>query len=107
MSTPPPACMNIVAPVISKACDFLESRERLQGVAFVGNLTTRHVMPIALHPGSEEGKEPSSLTIQSAATMLEAGFIFVIKGSGSLRPDRMPQMDAILDKYGAIHSSRS
>ena len=99
--------MNIVAPVISKARNFLEFAEHLQGMALVGTLTTRHVRPIVLHPGSEEGKEPFALTIQSGATMLEAGFIFVIMGSGSLRPDRMPQMDAILDKYGAIHSSRS
>ncbi len=99
--------MNIVAPLISKARNFLESGEHLQGVAFVGNLTTRHVIPVALHPGSEEGKEPFALTVQSAATMLEAAFIFVIMENWSLRPDKMPQMDAILDKYGAIQSSRS
>lgn len=99
--------MSIIAPLISKACGFIESGAHLQGMALVGNLTTRHVMPIVLHPGSEEGKEKSALTIQSGATMLEAGFIFVIMGSGSLRPDKMPQMDAILDKYGAIQSSRS
>lgn len=99
--------MSIIAPLISKACGFIESGAHLQGMAFVGNLTTRHVIPVALHPGSEEGKEPSALTIQSAATMLEAAFIFVIMANWSLRPDKMPQMDAILDKYGAIQSSRS
>ena len=70
--------MNIVASLISKARDLLESGKHRQGVAVVGNLTTRHVIPVALHPGSEEGKEPFALTVQSAATMLEAGFIFVI-----------------------------
>lgn len=105
ISTPPKAYMDIILPLMAKAREFLESGESLQAMAFVGNLTTQHVMPIAIQPGSEEGKDKSALTIQSAAAMLEADFIFVIMESWSLRPDKMPQMDAIMEKYGSIGAS--
>lgn len=105
ISTPPPAYMDIIAPLISKAREFLEGGEQLQGMAFVGNLATQNVMPVPIDPGSEETKNESALTIESAAALLEADFVFVIMESWSLRPDKVAQMDAIMDKYGSIGES--
>ncbi len=105
LNTPPPAYMEIIAPLISKAREFLEAGESLQAMAFVGNLISHNIMPVPIEHGSEEVKNNSALTIESAARLLEADFIFVIMESWSLRPDKMPQMDAILDKYGSIGES--
>lgn len=97
--------MNIIEPLISRAREFLESGESLEAFAFIGNLVTGNVMPVPIDPGSEENKDKSALTIESAAALLEADFIFVIMESWSLRPGKMPQMDANLDKYGSIGAS--
>jgi hypothetical protein len=37
--------------------------------------------------------------------MLDADFVFAIMEAWTLRPDKMRQMDAILDKYGSIGAS--
>jgi hypothetical protein len=105
VSAPPPAYMEIIAPLIAKARDFLESGQQLEAFAFVGNLTTKNVMPVPIDPGSETSKDTSALTIESAAELLEADFVFTVMEAWSLRPDKMPQMDAILDKYGSVGAS--
>ena len=105
VSTPPPTYMEIIAPLIAKARDFLESGQQLEAFAFVGNLTTKNVMPVPIDPGSETSKDTSALTIESAAELLEADFVFTVMEAWSLRPDKMPQMDAILDKYGSVGAS--
>ena len=43
--------------------------------------------------------------IDKARGFLEADFVFTIMEAWSLRPDKVPQMDAILDKYGSIGAS--
>ena len=45
------------------------------------------------------------MAIQSAAFDLDADFVFTIMEAWSLRPSKVSQMDAILDKYGSIGSS--
>lgn len=105
ISTPPQAYMDIIGPMIDKARRVLEAGEKLQPMAFVGNLTTKQVVPVTVQTGSEEGKDQSARMIQSAALALEADFVFAIMEAWTLRPDKMRQMNAILDKYGSIGAS--
>ena len=105
ISIPPPAYMEIISPLIDKARGLLEAGEKLQPIAFVGNLTTKEVIPVMIKTSSEEGKDQSARTIQSAALALEADFVFSIMEVWSLRTDKMQQMEAILDKYGSISAS--
>ena len=69
-----------------------EVGERLQAMAFVGNLTTKSVIPVMIQPGSVEDKDQSARTIQSAALALEADFVcqtacktFQIRGGNSVQ----------------------
>lgn len=105
ISTPPQAYMNIISSLIDKARGFLEAGEQLQAIAFVGNLTSKDVIPVMIQTGSGEDKDQSARAIQSAAQALEADFVFTIMEAWSLRPDKVRQIDAILDKYGSIGAS--
>ena len=105
ISTPPQAYMDIIGPLIDKTRGFLEAGEKLQAMAFVGNLTTKEVITVMIQPGSGEDKDQSARTIQSAALALDADFVFAITEAWSLRPDKISKMDAILDKYGSIGAS--
>ncbi len=105
ISMPPQAYMDTIGPLIDNARGFLEAGQQLQAFAFVGNLTANQVIPVTIQPGSDENKDRSAREIQSAALVLEADFVFTIMEAWSLRPDKMPQMDAILDKYGSIGAS--
>ncbi len=105
ISNPPNAYLEIIGPLIDKARDFMEAGQKLQAFAFIGNLTTQHVVPVMIQPGSAEDKDQSARLIQSAALALDADFVFTIMEAWSLRPDKMPQMDAILEKYGSVGAS--
>lgn len=105
VSTPPPAYMNIIGPLINKAREFLEAGEKLQAIAFVGNLETHQTIPVLIQQESGEDKENSARTIQKMATISDADFVFTIMEAWSLRADKVPQMDAILEKYGSIGTS--
>ena len=105
ISTPPQAYMDIISSQIDKARSLLEAGEKLQPFAFVGNLTTKEIIPVMIQPGSGEDKDQSARLIQSAALVLDADFVFVIMEAWALRPDKIRQMDAILDKFGSIGSS--
>lgn len=105
ISTPPQAYMDIISSLIVHARELLEAGEKLQALAFVGNLTTKEVMPVMIQPGSNEDKDQSARNIQSAAQHLDADFVFTIMEAWSLRSDKMSKMDAILDKYGSIGAS--
>lgn len=105
ISTPPQAYMDIISPMIDKARGLLEAGERLQAMAFIGNMTTKEVITVRIQPSSGEDKDQSARTIQSAALALKADFVFAIMEAWTLRPDKMRQMNAILDKYGSISAS--
>jgi hypothetical protein len=105
ISMPPQAYMDIIGPLIDKAREFLETGQQLQAFAFVGNLTTNQIIPVTIQPGSGEDKDRSAREIHSAALVLEADFVFAIMEAWSLRPDKLLQMDAILDRYGSIGAS--
>ena len=89
ISTPPQAYMDIISSLIDKARGFLEAGEKLQAFAFVGNLTTKEIIPVMIHPES----------------VVDADFVFAIMEAWALRPNKIPQMNAILDKYGSIGAS--
>jgi hypothetical protein len=105
LSTPPKAYMDIISPLIDKARELLEAGERLQAFAFVGNLTTKQITQVMIHPGSVENKDQSAREIRSAALALDADFVLAIMEAWTLRPNKIPQMNAILDKYGSIGAS--
>lgn len=105
ISMPPQAYMEIIGPLIEKARDFLETGQQLQAFAFVCNLTTHQIIPVTIQPSSDENKDRSAREIHSAALVLEADFVFAIMEAWSLRPDKLTQADAILDKYGSIGAS--
>ncbi|CAH1387984.1 hypothetical protein [Candidatus Nitrotoga sp. M5] len=52
ISNPPQAYMDIISQLIDKARGFLEAGEKLQPMAFVGNLTTKEVIPVMIQTGS-------------------------------------------------------
>jgi hypothetical protein len=105
ISNPPQAYMDIIGPLIDRARGFLDAGEKLQAIAFVGNLTSKEVIPVMIQPGSGEDKDQSARTIQSVALTLDADFVFTIMEAWSLRPSKIPQMYAILDKYSSIGAS--
>ena len=105
INNPPQAYMDIISSLIDKARGFLDAGEKLQAMAFVGNLTSKEVIPVMIQPGSGDDKDQSARTIQSAALTLDADFVFTIMEAWSLRPNKIPQMEAILDKYGSIGAS--
>lgn len=105
ISTPPKAYMDIISPLINSARGFLESGEALQAFAFVGSLSRNQVVPVMIQSGADADKDQSASLIQSAALVLEADFVFTIMEAWSLRPDKVLQMDAILDKFGSIGAS--
>jgi hypothetical protein len=105
ISTPPQAYMDIIGSLIDTARELLESGEKVQAFAFVGNLTTEEIIPVMIHSGSVENKDQSARAIQSAALVLDADFVFVIMEAWALRSAKISQRDAILDKYGSIGAS--
>ena len=105
ISTPPQAYMDIISPLIDKARSYLENGDKLQAMAFVGNLSTKQVIPVMIQPGSGEDKDQSSRNIQSVAQYSDADFVFTIMEAWSLRPDKVSKMDTIMDKYGSIGAS--
>lgn len=105
INTPPQAYLDIISLLIDRVRALLEAGEKLQATAFVGNLTTKQVIPVRIQPGSVEDKDQSALEIRSAALALEADFVFAIMEAWTLRPDKMRQMNAILDRFGSISAS--
>jgi hypothetical protein len=97
--------MDIISSLIDKARGFLEAGEKLQAFPFVGNLTTKEIIPVMIHPESVVDKDQSARKIKSAALTLDADFVFAIMEAWTLRPNKIQQMNAILDKYGSIGAS--
>lgn len=97
--------MDIIGPLIDKAKFYLEAGEKLQPFAFVGNLTTKRIIPVMIQPESGEDKDRSARELQRSAMVLEADFVFTIMEAWSLRPDKVSQVDSIMDKYGSIGAS--
>lgn len=105
LSNPPQAYLDVICALIDKARELLEAGEKLQAIAFVGNMSTKEIIPVLIQPGSGDVKDKSARNIKSAAATLEADYIFAIMEAWSLRSDKVSKMDAILDKYGSIGAS--
>ena len=106
IGNPPESYLKTILPLIEVARGLLEKGEQLVPIAFVGNFATSKTAQVLLESGTDAEKDRSALAIRLAADMLEADFVFLIMEAWSLRKDKMPQMDAILDKYGSIGASR-
>ena len=104
IGNPPENYLKTILPLIDVARGLLEKGEQLVPIAFVGNFATSKTAQVLLESGTD-AKDRSALAIRLAADMLEADFVFLIMEAWSLRKDKMPQMDAILDKYGSIGAS--
>jgi hypothetical protein len=106
ISMPPQAYMDIIGPLIDKAREFLENGQQLQAFAFVGNLATQ-----SSHSGDDSaGKRARTRTALRARFIRRHWYwrpisCFAIMEAWSLRPDKLTQADAILDKYGSIGAS--
>ena len=105
IGNPPESYLKTILPLIDVARGLLEKGEQLVPIAFVGNFATSKTAQVLLESGTDAEKDRSALAIRLAADMLEADFVFLIMEAWSLRKDKMPQIDAILDKYGSIGAS--
>ena len=104
-TTIPENYWNTIAPLIATAKGILEKGEPLAPIAFVGSFETSACLTVLLEASSADAKDRSAMAISAAASKVEADFIFVMMEAWSLRKDKMPQMDAILKKYGSIGAS--
>ena len=102
VGNPPEAYFTLIKPLIGAARSFLEKGEALAAIAFVGNLGTGKTMQILLDSESDESKDRSAMAVRMAAEMLAADFVFVVMEVWGLPKDKMPRMDAIINKYGSI-----
>jgi len=102
VGNPPEAYLKLIKPLIDVARSLLEKGETLTSIAFVGNLGTGKTMQILLDSESDDNKDRSAMAVRMAAETLAADFVFVITEVWGLPKDKMPRMDAIIDKYGSI-----
>jgi hypothetical protein len=105
ISRPPQSYMDLIEPLIAHAKNLLESGEKLHPIAFVGNLTTKQIVAVLIQANSEQSKDQSAAEIKTSAMSIEADFVFTIMEAWSLRPDKVAQVNVILDKYGSIGAS--
>ena len=106
MNTPiPENYCNFIAPLIDDARNQLENGATLAPMAYVGSFAAKACVPMRLQASSNESKDISALTIKQTAESLNADYIFMVLEAWTLRKDKVPQMDAILRKYGSIGAS--
>jgi len=105
MTAIPSGYRNIIDPLIATARDILERGEPLQHMVFVGNLTTGETAIVPIDTRSEEAKDASADLLRRLAASRQADFVFSIMDSWGLPPNKMSQMDEILERYGSIGAS--
>ncbi len=92
--------LEVIEPLIAKARGFVEGGEKLAPIAFVGNFTTKQILPVIINT-----KDRSALAIQTTAAQLEADFVFTVMEAWGLPKDKIDRYQAILDRYGSIGNS--
>lgn len=92
----------LVDSLIGTARSLLEDGRSLQAFAFVGNPSTRAILPVGIDTSSVEPKERSALAIKAAAEQVQADFVFTVIEAWGLPPDKLPKAQEILDEYGSI-----
>lgn len=104
-TNPPASYLKVIAPLIDTARGFLGKGEALAPIAFIGNFASGKTIPILLDNEGGAEKDCSAMAIRMASQMLDVDYVFVVMEAWSLRKDKMPHMEAILDKYGSIGAS--
>ena len=105
MSAIPSSYRNLIDPLIDAARGFVENGETLAPFAFVANLSGGGAFPVMLATGSEEAKDNSARAVKQLAELHQADFVFTIMEAWSLPPERLGELDAIIDRYGSIGES--
>jgi hypothetical protein len=105
MTAMPPKYMEVVAPMVDKAREILESGESLQPFAFVGNFETGQILPVLIDTRDDRAKDSSAETIRLAAEQTKADFVFTVMEALGLPKDKMHRYEEILEKYGSIGAS--
>lgn len=93
---------SLVDSLIGTARGLLEDGKSLQAFAFVGNPGTRAILPVGIDTSSVEAKERSAMAIKAAAEQVQADFVFTVIEVWGLPPDKLPQAEKIMEKYGSI-----
>lgn len=101
----PAAYLEILDPLVNHARALVEQGETLEALAFVGNLTTRQLVTVAMNPGSEQAKDAEAQRIREAAQEYDADFVFIVMEAWSLPPKKISRIDAIVERYGSIGAS--
>jgi len=94
-----------IDPLVAQARALLEKGERLAALAFVGSLARDEMVPVVVDDRSEESKDASAKTIQAAAAMIDADFIFMVREAWKLSERYVRRYEEIIDKYGSIGAS--
>ncbi len=97
--------LEVIEPLIAKARSFVEGGEKLAPIAFVGNFSTRQILPVVINTSNDDTKDRSALAIQTTAAQLKADFVFAIMEAWGLPKDKIDRYQAILDRYGSIGNS--
>lgn len=105
MSAVPENYWRVISPLIVKAREFLEEGQTLSPIAFVGSFSSGKIIPVILQAASDEAKDNSALAIRMAAQSADADFVFVLMEAWSLRKDKLPQVEKIMEWYGSIGAS--
>lgn len=101
----PKSYREVIEPLIAKARTFLEAGQSLAPFAFVGNFSTKKIIPILINTKDDEAKDRSALDIQMAAAQINADFVFTIMEAWGLPKDKLHRHQEILDHYGSIANS--
>ena len=102
MSAIPQRYLEIITPLIAQARAFLEKGEPLAPIAFVGNFTTGAIAPVAIATDTIDAKDRIADSIRLLAGQMDADFVFLLMEAYSLRPDKVPRYEEILDEYGSL-----
>jgi hypothetical protein len=105
MTTIPPSYREVIDPLIARAREFLEAGEALVPFAFVGNFTTRQMVPVPLGTGDDRSKDAAAATIRRTAESTAADFVFMVMESWGLPPGKVGQYDSIVAQYGSVGAS--
>ena len=101
----PKGYCEVIEPLIAKAREFLEGGQSLAPFAFVGNFSTKKIIPILINTKDDETKDRSARDIQMAAVQISADFVFTIMEAWGLPKDKLHRHQEILDHYGSIANS--
>ena len=102
MTMLPERYLKIITPLVTTARGILEKGEPLSPFAFVGNFETGLTIPVTIQTNSVEQKDHVAASIRMVAEEIQADFIFLLMEAYSLRADKVPRFEAILDEYGSL-----